>query len=116
MAEMKGRRSIVADASKVTDNDEVPATGIRDQKALQEELDRISLVQALTDADIATARVIDLTERLVEARVQINSLRGELEELKLEHGAYRAEQEQMQSSQAFKLAKRLWAIRNALGI
>ena len=34
---------------------------------LEEELDRLSLTQALVDADMATARVIDLTERLVDA-------------------------------------------------
>ena len=39
------------------------------QEALEKELDRLSLTQALVDAEMATARVIDLTERLVDAQV-----------------------------------------------
>ena len=86
------------------------------KEALEEQLDRLSLAQALVDAELATARVIDLTERLVDAREQIVNLRSELEHLRIEYTQYRVEQEQMQSSAAFRLAARIWAVRNALGI
>jgi hypothetical protein len=83
---------------------------------LERDLDRLSLAQALADTEAATARVIDLTERLVDARQQLSALRGELERLRLDHHQYRAEQEAMAQSQAFRLASRIWAIRNALGL
>jgi hypothetical protein len=86
------------------------------KEALEEQLDRLSLTQALVDAELATSRVIDLTERLVDAREQIVNLRSELEHLRIEYTQYRIEQEQMQSSAAFRLAARIWAVRNALGI
>ncbi len=37
-------------------------------KRLVSDLDRVSLIQALIDTEAATAQVIDLTERLVDAR------------------------------------------------
>ncbi len=86
------------------------------KEALEEQLDRLSLTQALVDAEMATARVIDLTERLVDAREQIVNLRSELEHLRIEYTQYRVEQERMMSSAAFRLADRIWAVRNALGI
>jgi hypothetical protein len=85
-------------------------------ETLEDQLDRLSLTQALVDAEMATARVIDLTERLVEARQQIVDLRSELEHLRLEYTQYREEHEQMKSSAAFRLADRIWAVRNALRI
>ncbi len=84
------------------------------KEALEEELDRLSLTQALVDAEMATARVIDLTERLVDARQQIMNLRGELEHLRIEYTQYKVEQEQARSSAAFRLAAKIWAVRNAL--
>ena len=85
------------------------------QEALEKELDRLSLSQALVDAEMATARVIDLTERLVDAREQVVNLRSELEHLRIEYTQYKVEQEQIKSSAAFRLAARIWAVRNALG-
>ena len=85
-------------------------------EALEEELDRLSLTQALVDAEMATARVIDLTERLVDAREQIVKVQSELEHLRIEYTQLRAEHEQMRSSAAFRLADRIWAVRNALGL
>lgn len=82
---------------------------------LEEELDRLSLTQALVDAEMAVARVIDLTERLVDSREQIVNLRSELEHLRIEYIQYKAEQERMKSSAAYRLAERIWAVRNAVG-
>jgi hypothetical protein len=84
------------------------------KEALEEDLDRLSLTQALVDAEMATARVVDLTERLVDARQQIVNLRGELEHLRIEYTQYRVEQERAQSSAAYRLAAKIWAVRNAL--
>ena len=84
------------------------------KEALEEELDRLSLTQALVDAEMATARVVDLTERLVDARKQIVNARSELEHLRIEYTQYRVEQERVQSSAAFRLAAKIWAVRNAL--
>ena len=83
---------------------------------IQQEIDRLSLTQALMDTEAATARVIDLTERLVEARGQLVELRGDLEHVLIESELYRVEQERIQSSRAFRWAERIWAVRNALGI
>jgi hypothetical protein len=85
-------------------------------EALEVELDRLSLTQALVDAEMATARVIDLTERLVDAREQIVKVQSELEHLRIEYTQLRVEHEQMRSSAAFRLADRIWAVRNALGL
>ena len=74
----------------------------------------MSLIQALIDTETAQARVIDLTERLVDARQQLDAVRRELDGLRAEHRAYRAESEAMRHSQAFRLASRIWSIRNAL--
>jgi hypothetical protein len=84
------------------------------KEALEEELDRLSLTQALVDAEMATARVIDLTERLVDARQQLLRLRTELEHVRIDYTQYRAEQERIQSSPAYRVAAKLWAVRNAL--
>jgi hypothetical protein len=84
------------------------------KSALEEDLDRLSLTQALVDAEMATARVIDLTERLVSERQQIVNLRSELEHLRIEYTQYRVQQELAQSSAAYRLATKIWAVRNAL--
>lgn len=81
---------------------------------LENDLDRLSLVQALHDTEAATARVIDLTERLVDAREQNRQLRGDLERLRIDYHQYQAEQEAMRGSAAFRLASLIWNIRNAL--
>ena len=45
---------------------------------LEREMDRLSLVQALRDVEIANGRAIDLTQRLLEANEQILKLQEEL--------------------------------------
>lgn len=87
-----------------------------DHGGLQRELDALSLRQALSDVEVANSRVMDLTQRLVEAAAANAELRNELESLRIEHAELRSVHEQMRSSQAFKWAARVWAVRNALGI
>lgn len=81
---------------------------------LTEEMDRLALTQALHDVDVANARVIDLTQRLVGAGRELSALREELAALQREHDELRTRHEQMQRSRAFKLADRIWAIRNII--
>ena len=53
----------------------------------QAELDRINLAQSLRDFETANARVLDLTQRLLESERQRKSLADELERLRLKMGA-----------------------------
>jgi hypothetical protein len=70
-------------------------------------LDQISLEQALLDFDVANARVIDLTRRLVEASDELNRLRHEVELLRPEAAAARG-------SRAYLLIRRLRGLRRYL--
>ena len=90
--------------------------GTEDTGTVQGELDGLSLTQALIDFEIANARVIDLTGRLLEAEAVAANLRGELAEMRSTYDALLATHESMKSSQAFRAATKVWAIRNALGI
>jgi hypothetical protein len=58
-------------------------------------------------ADPADARVAELTAALTAAR-------RELETLRVAHADLRRTHEEMRSSNAFKLAERIWAVRNAV--
>lgn len=78
------------------------------------EMDRLSLVQALHDFDVANARVVDLTQRLVSTGRELAVMRQQLTSLQREHEELRQAHEEMQRSRAYRLAKKVWAIRNAL--
>lgn len=81
---------------------------------LQAELDEVSLTHALHDFEVANARVVDLTQRLITTSRELSTAREDLAELHRRHEDLRLTHEQMQRSRAFKLASRIWAIRNAL--
>jgi len=89
-------------------------TGVDAERELSAELDRLSLSQALRDVEVATARVADLTQRLIGTGDELLSCRRELAALRQEHDEFRAVHDQMRSSKAFRLANRVWAVRNAL--
>jgi hypothetical protein len=74
------------------------------------------LAQALADAETANARVMDLTARLLEARRQIIAIQSEAESARVELARLQAEHDQMRSSKAWRLAERIWRIRNGFGI
>jgi hypothetical protein len=78
------------------------------------DIDRLSLEQALLDFDVANARVLDLTHRLVELGVVNRSLHTQLEQLRLEYAELRSEYERTMASGPFRIAERIWMIRNAL--
>jgi hypothetical protein len=84
--------------------------------SLEETMDSLSLEQALLDFEVANARVMDLTRRLVDATAAISELNTELQQVRIDHARLKAEHEQMRSSQAFRIAERIWALRNATRI
>ena len=81
---------------------------------IAQDMDRLSLEQALLDFEVANARVLDLTHRLIELGGVNNGLRAEIEQLRLELAALRSVHEQMKSSAAFRIADKVWTVRNAL--
>lgn len=82
--------------------------------AVAADLDELSLTQALLDFEVANARVLDLTQRLVEANRTIEELRTEVDEVRAELTDLKSIHKQMQGSQAFRLASKIWALRNAV--
>jgi hypothetical protein len=70
-------------------------------------LDQISLEQALLDFEVANARVVDLTKRLVEATDELFQMRHETQTLRREVDAARG-------SRAYKLARALRRLIRAL--
>lgn len=77
-------------------------------------LDELSLTQALLDFEIANARVIDLTHRLVEANRLIEELRQEVDDAHTELSELQSVHDRMKGSQAFRIASKIWALRNAV--
>ena len=110
----------------------VTPKSIAEQEVLSAQIDRLSLEQALLDVEVANARVLDLTARLVEAQqriatlnLDVDSLHSTSEKVKVEAEvevtAIRSEMIEKQayldaqrSSSAFKWASKVWNIRNAL--
>lgn len=112
---------------------------VRDQAVLSAQMDRLSLEQALLDVEVANARVLDLTARLVESNQRISSLVGDVdglrsraervkveaeveiasakEELASQQAHLDAQQvhlDAQKSSTAFRWASKVWNLRNAL--
>jgi hypothetical protein len=82
---------------------------------LSTDLDRLSLEQALLDADIATARAHELALRLVELqseladeRMKVAALHGEVERVQ---GLY----DEIVNNRAYGLATKMWAVRRVIG-
>lgn len=91
-----------------------PAARPHEAGDLAPEMDRLSLDHALHDFEVANARVVDLTQRLIAASRELAAKREELACLQREHEELRSVYDRMQLSRAFKLANKIWAIRNAL--
>jgi hypothetical protein len=87
-----------------------------DDAVLREEIDRLSLEQALRDFEVANARVVDLTQRLISANDKVVAQQQELDQLRVELAELRAVHEAMRGSAAFRIADKLWALRNALRV
>ena len=83
---------------------------------LEKEIGLLSLDQALRDFEIANARVIDLTQRLIAANNRVVALQRESDQSRLELTELRALHNAMRSSTAFRLADKIWALRNLLRV
>jgi hypothetical protein len=68
------------------------------------ELDRINLVQALRDFEVANARVIDLTARLTETHQLLINTQNELSSTRLQVSS-QAEVVAVQNSRSYRLAR-----------
>jgi uncharacterized protein YlxW (UPF0749 family) len=79
-----------------------------------QEMDALSLDQALLDAEVATARVIDLTQRLVEAQSELRDLRAQVEHLQGELDELRQVHHRAVTSRAFQLAQRLGSLKGLI--
>jgi hypothetical protein len=108
-----------------------PSTA-RDQQELSAQMDRLSLEQALLDVEVANARVLDLTARLVEATQRISvlgadldAMRSETEQVKVvaevevaavrtEMASHQAHLDAQRSSTAYRWAAKVWNLRNAI--
>ncbi len=80
------------------------APGSRPELDLDQTMGRLSLEQALIDFEVANARVVDLTQRLVAAGEEIAALRREVEVLRAERRELDRQVEALGSSRALRLA------------
>lgn len=110
----------------------VDAAAAGPEASLQQSLDRLSLTQALLDVEVANARVLDLTARLVEANRRADALRvdvdaarseaaqvraqadAEVAQVRAEMAAHQAYLDEQRSSNAYRWAAKVWNLRNAL--
>jgi hypothetical protein len=83
-------------------------------RELEREMDRLSLEQSLRDFEIANARVIDLTRRLLEANEQIWALQRQVEASTLRAIALKRPVAVLKQSSLGRLARRLRAVLRSL--
>ncbi|HEX2273127.1 MAG TPA: hypothetical protein VHG90_04545 [Acidimicrobiales bacterium] len=74
---------------------------------IDQELDRLSLEQALRDVEIANARVVDLTQRLIR-------ISDELAETQRQEASLRRFVEEMRARRVVRLLDGIAAVRNAI--
>jgi len=82
--------------------------------ALDREMDRLSLEQALRDFEIANSRVIDLTQRLITSNDRAYELQRELDVRRGAHAGLGARYHAIEISKAYRLADKLRTLRNLL--
>ena len=97
------------------------AQGEETRAALRREMDALSLTQALLDFEMANARVLDLTARLVEANGRVLGLQAEadaarrtIDEVRSSLAAKEAELVDLKASRSYKLAERLQTLLRVL--
>jgi hypothetical protein len=71
--------------------DGAPQQSPAERGALTHEMDALSLTQALLDFEMANARVLDLTARLVEANARVIKLQTTVDETSVHRAALEAE-------------------------
>jgi exonuclease VII small subunit len=95
------------EAVKGSGRDSAVEAEVDAMSGLDREMDRLSLEQALRDFEIANARVIDLTRRLLEANDQIRSLQGQAEAASMRSVIWVQPFSTFKQSPLGRLAKRL---------
>ena len=98
-----------------------PVAVAPDDDDLRRQMDELSLTQALLDFEMANARVLDLTARLVEANGRVLGLqagadaaRRTIDEVRGSLAAKEAELADLKSSRAFKLGERIQTLLRVL--
>lgn len=88
---------------------------------LRRQMDALSLTQALLDFEMANARVLDLTARLVEANSRVLGLQSEVDaarhaadDVRASLAAREAELVALRSSRSYKLAERIQMLLRAV--
>jgi hypothetical protein len=79
--------------------------------SVTETVDRLSLVQALKDFEVANARVLDLTHRLTELNQELLDLRSTHERLRIEHNKVLARRAAPRAAAEAAAAQALRAVR-----
>jgi len=80
------------------------------------DLDALSLEQALIDFEIANERVRDLTYRLIASTHATAELQERVRQAEERLAVLQRERQEVEGTKAYKLARRVWAVREALGI
>ena len=118
--------AVVIAAAPVIGENETPASPVSSVSRLSSEeikrqIDALSLEQALIDFEVANARVLDLTGRLVSTSKRVvdlqtdaDALRGQIEELRAQVAAGELRHVELTSSRAYRWGHRLSALRDAL--
>jgi hypothetical protein len=78
------------------------------------QLDTLTLEQALVDVEIANERVRDLTFRLLASTRAIAELRESLRAAEHRVAELEREREEIRNTRAYKLARRIWMLRDAV--
>lgn len=107
----EGAGSRKADSAKRRQGISAPVPGLTDVAGL---MDSLSLEQALKDAEIANARVVDLTQRLVAAQRQTVELQSSMADLEVKFADQRARYQRVVGSHAYRMAHRYWRVLGAL--
>lgn len=95
-----------------------PSKADRSTKAagsLTADIDRLSLEQALRDFEVANARVIDLTQRLIAQTNETNRLRHEVESLRIDHANTSARLNEILASRAYRMGLLIGRARRVVG-
>lgn len=100
--------------SQVTEPSEPSAEESLDEGELEREMDRLSLEQAIRDFEIANARVVDLTQRLITSNDRAVQLQQDLDRTQTALVELNSQHQEVLGSQAYRLAALLRTVRNLL--
>lgn len=100
------------------------------QEPTEDALSRLSLIRTLRDFEVANARVIDLTERLVTTaeelvaarqeteavRAQCEDIRAQLADLAARHEALQETHERTLARKSVRLGEVIWSARRSIPV